>query len=94
MAKVKSINKSDIINQIAKKHGLPISVSQIALDIFFDTIVKGLKKGHSVQIRGLGSFVLRSYKAYTGKHPKSNKTIQVKSKKVPFFKAGSISKEL
>jgi integration host factor subunit beta len=32
--------------------------------------------------------MLRSYKPYTGRNPKSGEKIKVKAKKLPFFKTG------
>ncbi|HWR67838.1 MAG TPA: HU family DNA-binding protein, partial [Desulfomonilia bacterium] len=37
---------------------------------------------------GFGSFVMRDYKPYIGRNPKSGEKIQVNSKTLPFFKSG------
>ena len=47
-----------------------------------------LVNGGNVEIRGFGSFSIRSYKSYTGRVPKTGKTIHVKAKKLPYFKVG------
>lgn len=46
-----------------------------------------------IEIRGFGSFVVKEYKAYTGRNPKTGETIQVKDKKLPFFKVGKELRE-
>ncbi|MBW2573857.1 MAG: HU family DNA-binding protein, partial [Deltaproteobacteria bacterium] len=46
-----------------------------------------------VEIRGLCSFYVKSYKAYIGRNPKAGEPTQVKSKKLPFFKCGKELKE-
>ena len=88
------VNKSEIISELAKNKNIPIHLATMVFETFFDEIVTSLKKERQIQIRGFGSFELRSYKPYTGKNPKNNQPIQVKSKKIPFFKAGNIKNEL
>jgi integration host factor subunit beta len=51
-------------------------------------MVKAMKESQRIEIRGFGSFMMRSYKPYTGRNPKSGERIKVKSKKLPFFKTG------
>jgi len=37
---------------------------------------------------GFGSFVIREYKTYTGRNPKTGKEVEVKHKRSPYFKVG------
>jgi integration host factor subunit beta len=50
-------------------------------------------KGDRVEIRGLCSFTIKEYEGYTGRNPKTGKTVQVAPKKLPFFKCGKELKE-
>jgi integration host factor subunit beta len=52
-----------------------------------------LAAGDRVEIRGLFSFYVKHYEAYTGRNPKTNEPAQVKSKKLPFFKIGKELRE-
>ncbi len=52
-----------------------------------------LAAGDRVEIRGLCSFSVKEYKAYTGRNPKTGKTTKVKPKKLPSFKCGKELKE-
>jgi len=56
--------------------------------LFFNEIASTLAKGDRVEIRGLCSFYVKRYKAYTGRNPKTGESTQVKPKKLPFFKVG------
>ncbi len=49
--------------------------------------------GDRVEIRGLGSFKVKSYDGYKGRNPKTGKQSKVKPKKLPFFKCGKELKE-
>ncbi|KAK3575753.1 hypothetical protein CHS0354_030085 [Potamilus streckersoni] len=57
-----------------------------SVDIFFDAIKESLIKGERVEIRGLGSFSVRRYNAYTGRNPRTGEKINVPEKFLPIFK--------
>ncbi|MBW1827072.1 MAG: HU family DNA-binding protein [Deltaproteobacteria bacterium] len=50
--------------------------------------------GDRVEIRGFGSFSVKSYKPYVGRNPKTGEKINVTSKRLPFFKVGKELKEM
>jgi len=52
-----------------------------------------LIKDDRIEIRGFGSFVMREYKTYTGRNPKTGKEVEVKPKRLPFFKVGKELRE-
>jgi integration host factor subunit beta len=53
-----------------------------------------MSRGEGIEIRGFGSFTIRSYEGYTGRNPKTNTPVEVKPKKLPFFKVGKDLKDL
>ena len=61
--------------------------------IFFDNIKKALAEGDKVEIRGFGSFVLKKYKGYTGRNPKTGEPVEVEPKVLPVFRTGKDLKE-
>lgn len=58
------------------------------MGIIFQSITDSLSSGEKVELRGFGSFRVRERNARTGRNPRSGETVDVPSKKVPFFKAG------
>jgi integration host factor subunit beta len=56
-------------------------------------MTKAMVRGDRVEIRGFGSFKIKSYGAYEGRNPKTGEIIKVKPKKLPFFKVGKELKE-
>ncbi len=82
------MTKSDIINTLHNETDLTKKEATIVLDTFFNEIASALAKGDRVEIRGLGSFHVRKYKAYTGRNPKTAEKVRIKPKKLPFFKCG------
>ncbi len=82
------MNKSDLIETLAKETGLSKTKATIAVDIFFDEMTNALANGERVEIRGLFSMFVKDYKAYTGRNPKTKEAVQVPEKKLPFFRCG------
>ena len=63
------------------------------VNIVFNSLTEAMTAGERVEIRGLGSFVIKDYDAYTGRNPKTGEPITVSPKKLPFFKVGKELKE-
>jgi len=87
------MTKSDIIKRLYNENDITKKEAAIVLDTFFNEMAGALSKGDRVEIRGLGSFHVRKYKAYTGRNPKTAEKVKVKPKKLPFFKCGKDLKD-
>jgi len=88
------VNKSDLISAIKEKTSLSRKDAEKVIDTFFDTITQSIVSGGRVEIRGFGSFMVKDYKPYIGRNPKTGSQIQVPPKKLPFFKVGKELKEM
>ncbi|MCP3952528.1 MAG: integration host factor subunit beta [Desulfobacterales bacterium] len=88
------MNKSDLISAIKEKTSLSRKDAEKVIDTFFDTITQSIVNGGRVEIRGFGSFMVKDYKPYVGRNPKTGSQIQVPPKKLPFFKVGKELKEM
>ena len=82
------MNKSGLIDIVAEKAKLTRKRAEEVVDLIFDSMVEAMKQGHRIEIRGLGSFVVKSYQSYTGRNPRTGESIQVRPKRLPFFKVG------
>ena len=87
------MNKADLIEALAKKEVLKETEAYTIINLIFDGFTGTLKKGGRIEIRGFGSFSVREYGAYTGSNPKTGKKVDVKQKRLPFFKVGKELKE-
>ena len=87
------MNKSELIESLAMKKSLTFKKAEEVIDTVFDTMADALLSGDKIEIRGFGSLVVREYDAYTGRNPKTGEFVQVKSKKLPFFKVGKDLRE-
>jgi integration host factor subunit beta len=87
------MNKVDLIQDLKDSNDLSRSEAEMIINLFFDKIAQALAKGDRVEIRGLCSFFVKEYKAYTGRNPKTGEKVKIAPKKLPFFKVGKELKE-
>ena len=87
------MNKSDLIEALSKEAGLPVRKAEEVVNTVFNSMADSLAKGDRVEIRGFGSFKIKHYDGYTGRNPKTGELIEVKPKRLPFFKCGKDLKE-
>ena len=87
------MNKSDLVEALSKGKDLTKTKAEEVVDLVFSEMTNALVVGDRVEVRGLGSFKVKSYDGYKGRNPKTGKKIKVKSKKLPFFKCGKELKE-
>ena len=87
------MNKLDLIEALKKEAGITKNEASAAVKLFFNEMADAPANGKRVEIRGLCSFYVKEYKGYTGRNPKSGEKVQIRPKKLPFFKAGKELKE-
>jgi integration host factor subunit beta len=83
------MNKKDLISMLAEKQGLSNAESARVVDLFFNAMSEALINGKRVEVRGLCTFQVKSYKGYKGRNPMTGDAVEVKPKKLPFFKPGT-----
>lgn len=88
------MNKSELIEALAQDVDLPHREAAAVTNTIIETMIAALAKGDNIEIRGFGSFVIKHYRSYEGRNPKSGKKIEVAPKKLPFFKVGKELREL
>jgi len=88
------MTKSDLIETLSQKTNLPKKQAEMIVDLVFNSMIQALKDGDRIEIRGFGSFKVKSYKPYQGRNPKTGEKVSVQAKKLPFFKVGKELKEL
>jgi integration host factor subunit beta len=87
------MNKTDLVKRVSEKNNIGLKAAKMIVESFFDGMTETLNRGERIEIRGFGSFSVRHYGAYKGRHPKTGKIVDVLPKKLPFFKVGKELKE-
>ena len=82
------MNKTNLIKQVSERNKIQLNVAKVVVDTIFNGMSESLEKGERIEIRGFGTFVVRHYRAYKGRNPKTGKIVDVPTKKLPSFKVG------
>lgn len=89
------MTKNDLIKEV-QKNLKAYSYKDItyAVNIIFDSMIKAIKHGERIEIRGFGNFTIRERKPRLGRNPKSGAEVKLEKRKVPFFKTGKELREM
>lgn len=82
------MNKSELIDQIAKSADLSKAAAGRALDATIGAVKTSLKKGGMVTLVGFGTFYVGKRAARSGRNPRTGDAIKIKAAKIPKFRAG------
>ena len=85
------MTKADLIEEVSRVVEMTRKESEVIVESIFDSIVKALRGGDKIEIRGFGSFRTRQRQPRIGRNPKTGTRVDVPAKKIPYFKP---SKEL
>ncbi|HLC25487.1 MAG TPA: integration host factor subunit beta [bacterium] len=88
------MTKADLVEMVSERITLNKKQTEVLVETVFGTITKALAKGDKVELRGFGSFRVRTRDPRDGRNPKTGDSVRIPAKKVPFFKAGKELREI
>jgi integration host factor subunit beta len=88
------MTRADLTAEVYQVVELPKKESDVVVCAIFDSIVRALRAGNRVEIRGFGTFNRRQRGGRTGRNPKTGAPVEVPPKRIPFFKASKELREL
>jgi integration host factor subunit beta len=88
------MTKADLVEEVAKVTELTRKDSEVIVETLFESVIKALKTGDKLEVRGFGSFRVRQRNARVGRNPKTGEKVEVPAKRVPYFKPSKELKDL
>ena len=88
------MTKADLIEEVSRVVEMTRKESEVIVESIFDSIVKALRGGDKIEIRGFGSFRTRQRQPRIGRNPKTGTRVEVPAKKIPYFKPSKELKDL
>ena len=80
------MRKSDLINQISEKTGIPKVDVLVSLETMSKEVKENLSNGQNIYIRGFGSFITKKRAAKIGRNIKKNIAVEIPEHFIPAFK--------
>ena len=87
------MTKADLIEEVSRVVEMTRKESEVIVEAIFDSIVRSLRSGDKIEIRGFGSFRTRQRQPRIGRNPKTGARVEVPAKKIPYFKPGKELKQ-
>lgn len=88
------MTKADLVEEVARLTELTRKDSEVIVDTLFESVIKALKTGDKLEVRGFGSFRIRQRNSRIGRNPKTGEKVEVPAKRVPYFKPSKELKDL
>ena len=81
--------RSDLIQRLAEQHpDLPIAKVEAAVKVLLEHLRDTLVDGERIEIRGFGSFSIRTHDSKQGRNPKTGESVFVPARRSVHFKPG------
>ena len=80
------MRKSDLINNISDKTGIPKVDVLVTVETLIKEIKGNISKGENIYIRGFGSFITKKRAAKIGRNIKKNVAVHIPEHFIPAFK--------
>ncbi len=80
------MRKSELVNKIAEKTGIPKVDVLVTLEAMFKEVKDSLSEGENIYIRGFGSFIVKKRAAKIGRNIKRNIAVEIPEHFTPSFK--------
>ena len=73
------MTKAELIERVAVATDVTKKQAETIVDTIFEAIIRSLKQGQKIELRGFGSFRLRERGARIGRNPKTGVKVNVPS---------------
>ena len=82
------MTKAEIVEQISEKLGMTKKDIARVVDLFFEIVKQGMKKEEHIELRGFGTFEVKTREEREARNPKTGESVVVPKRRVPYFRPG------
>lgn len=80
------MTKADLVKIISEDTGIIRKDVAVVVDAFLQSVKDSMMQGRHIEIRGFGTFKLKTRKPRMGRNPKTDEKVPVPARTVPTFK--------
>src|ERR1700684_942736 len=88
------MTKAELIEEVSRVVEMTRKDSEVIVEAIFDSVVRALRTGDKIEIRGFGSFRTRPRQPRVARNPKTGARVDVPAKRIPYFKPSKELKDL
>lgn len=83
------MTKAELVEIISETTGVNKKDTGVIVNLIMEKIGQALIEGDKVELRGFGSFKVKTRQARKARNPRTGASVQVQAKRVPYFKASN-----
>lgn len=83
------MTKAELVEIISQETGVSKKDTGLIVNLIMDNISQALVSGDKVELRGFGSFKVKTRRARLARNPRTGAAVNVPAKRVPFFKSSN-----
>jgi integration host factor subunit beta len=87
------MTKPDLIDEVSRAVEMSPKDAEVIVDAILGSIVRSLRAGDKVEIRGFGMFRTRQRQPRIGRNPRTGASVEVPAKKIACFRPGKELKD-
>ena len=87
------MTKAELIEIISQETEVSKKDIGLVVNLIMDNIGQALVDGGKVELRGFGSFKVKTRRSRLARNPRTGEAVDVPAKRVPFFKVSNELKE-
>ncbi|MBU2500537.1 integration host factor subunit beta [bacterium] len=87
------MTKAELVEIISQETGVSKKDTGIIVNLIMENIGQALVQGDKVEVRGFGSFKVKTRNSRLARNPRTGDSVDVPAKRVPYFKASNDLKE-
>jgi integration host factor subunit beta len=87
------MTKAELVDLITGNTGLNRRDTVTVVNLIMENIGNALAAGDKVELRGFGSFKVKSRRSRLARNPRTGDSVDVPAKRVPYFKASNELKD-
>ncbi len=87
------MTKAELVDLITGNTGLNRRDTVTVVNLIMENIGNALAAGDKVELRGFGSFKVKSRRSRLARNPRTGDAVDVPAKRVPYFKASNELKD-
>lgn len=83
------MTKAELVEIISQETGVNKKDTGLIVNHIMENIGQALVQGDKVELRGFGSFKVKTRRSRLARNPRTGDSVDVPAKRVPFFKASN-----
>ncbi len=87
------MTRARLAAEVAAASGVSRRDADKIVGTVFQAMGEALRSGEEVEIRGFGSFRIRTRKAHQARNPRTGAPVEVRERTIPFFRPGRALRE-